>query len=89
MEVDGGFREASLDAATDAFTAYPDINFVFGINDDYSLGAGAAIKFAGLDQKNIVNILYGLERVAGRTALSKGGMYKGWHLNVSRICWSI
>ncbi len=33
-EVDGGFREASLKAATDAFTAHPDINCIFGINDD-------------------------------------------------------
>ncbi len=75
-EVDGGFREESLNAATDAFTANPDINTVFGINDDSALGAGAAIKAAGLNEDGIVNFIYGLEGIAGRSALEKGGMYK-------------
>jgi len=69
IEVDGGFREESMNAATDAFTAHPDINTVFGINDDSTLGAMSAIKQAGLEDKGITTILYGLEGVAGRGAL--------------------
>lgn len=75
-EVDGGFREASMKAATDAFTAHPDINVIFGINDDSTLGAMAAVKAAKLDESKITAILYGLEGTAGRTALNEGGAYK-------------
>ncbi len=74
-EVDGGFREASLKAATDAFTAHPDINCIFGINDDSTLGAVAAVRSAKLDESKIVAIIYGLEGVAGRSALQEGGIY--------------
>lgn len=75
-DVDGGFREASLKAATDAFTANPDINTVFGINDDSTLGAVAALKGANIDPAKFTAILYGLEGVAGRSALAQGGAYK-------------
>lgn len=74
-EVDGGFREASLKAATDAFTAHPDINCIFGINDDSTLGAVAAVRSAKLDESKIVAIIYGLEGAAGRSALREGGIY--------------
>ena len=69
LEVDGGFREESMNAATDAFTAHPYINAVFGINDDSTLGAISAIRQAGLENNGITTILYGLEGVAGRSAL--------------------
>jgi ribose transport system substrate-binding protein len=75
-EVDGGFREASLNAATDAFTANPDINTVFGINDDSTLGAVAALKGANINPETFTAILYGLEGVAGRSALEGRGPYK-------------
>ena len=74
-EVDGGFREASMKAATDAFTANPDINAVFGINDDSTLGAVSAIKAAKLDESKITAMIFGLEGVAGRSALKEGGIY--------------
>lgn len=74
-EVDGGFREASLKAATDALTAHPDINCIFGINDDSTLGAVAAVRSANMDEKGIVAIIYGLEGAAGRAALEEGGIY--------------
>ncbi len=75
IEVDGGFREASLKAATDAFTAHPDINCIFGINDDSTLGAVVAARSANLDESKIVAIIYGLEGAAGRAALEEGGIY--------------
>ena len=76
VEVDGGFREASLNAATDAFTAHPDINTVFGINDDSTLGAVPALKGANIDADSFTAILYGLEGVAGRSALESGAPYR-------------
>lgn len=75
-EVDGGFREVSLTAATDAFTAHPDINCIFGINDDSTLGAVAAVRAAGLNEDEICAILFGLEGIAGRGEMAAGGMCK-------------
>ncbi len=68
-EVDGGFREKSMNAAIDAFTANPDINMVFGINDDSTLGAISAIKQLGLEKNGISTMLFGAEGAAGRDAL--------------------
>lgn len=75
-EIDGGFRETSLNVATDAFTAHPDINAVFGINDDSTIGAVEAAKALGMDLDSICAITYGLEGKAGRNALYEGGAYK-------------
>lgn len=75
-EIDGGFRETSLNVATDAFTAHPDINAIFGINDDSTIGAVEAAKALGMDLDSICAILYGLEGKAGRNALYEGGAYK-------------
>jgi ABC-type sugar transport system substrate-binding protein len=77
IEVDGGFREASMNATIDALTAHPDINAVFGINDDSTLGAISAIKQVGLNLENFTTILYGLEGVAGRTSLNDGSAAAG------------
>jgi ABC-type sugar transport system substrate-binding protein len=77
VEVDGGFREASLNATIDALTAHPEINTVFGINDDSTLGAIAAVKQANLPLSNFTLILYGLEGIAGRTALYEGNASAG------------
>lgn len=67
-EVDGGFREESMNATIDALTAHPDINAVFGINDDSTLGAVSAIKQVG-SGNDFVTMLYGVEGAAGREAL--------------------
>lgn len=75
-EIDGGFREISLNVATDAFTAHPDINCIFGINDDSTIGAVEAAKALGVDLDGLCAITYGLEGKAGRNALYEGGAYK-------------
>lgn len=75
-EIDGGFREESLNVATDAFTAHPDINCVFGINDDSTIGAVEAAQALGMDLDSICAITYGLEGIAGRSAMHDGGAYK-------------
>ena len=49
-EVDGGgMIDQALDVSQDAFTSHPEINMVYGINDDSALGAYEAAKAAGLD----------------------------------------
>lgn len=75
-EIDGGFREVSLNVATDAFTAHPEINCIFGINDDSTIGAVEAAKALGIDLDGLCAITYGLEGKAGRSALYEGGAYK-------------
>ena len=49
-EVDGGgMIDQALNVSQDAFTSHPEINMVYGINDDSALGAYEAAKAAGLD----------------------------------------
>lgn len=68
IEVDGGFKEESMNATIDALTAKPEINVVFGINDDSTLGAVSAIRQVG-SINDFTTILYGVEGMAGREAL--------------------
>jgi ABC-type sugar transport system substrate-binding protein len=57
QEVDGqGSKETSLKMAQDALTANPDVNVIFGINDNSTTGGMAAYKEAGLDESNLTAI---------------------------------
>ena len=77
QEVDGqGTTETSLMVSQDAFTANPDINVIFGINDNSTTGAMAAFREAGLDESILTAIGFGFEGVVGREALLSGGPYK-------------
>ncbi len=49
-----GQRDKSLRATQDLLQAHPDINAIFGINDDSALGALAAVEAAGLQDKIII-----------------------------------
>lgn len=70
QEVDSqGGKERSLEVSTDALTANPDVNAIFGINDDSTQGAIQAYKSVGLDESKLVAVGYGLEGVVGREAL--------------------
>ena len=70
QEVDGqGLKEKALKAAQDALTAHPEINVIFGINDDSTTGGMAAYKAAGLDEEALTAIGFGFEGVVARTAL--------------------
>jgi ribose transport system substrate-binding protein len=54
-DVDGnGERDKSLKCAADILQAHPDINAIFGINDDSALGALAAVKEVKKDKIVIV-----------------------------------
>ena len=70
QEVDGqGLKERALKVAQDALTAHPDVNVIFGINDDSTTGGMAAYRAAGLDEESLVAIGFGLEGTVGRAAL--------------------
>jgi ABC-type sugar transport system substrate-binding protein len=77
QEVDGqGSKEIALKVAQDAITAHPDVNVIFGINDNSTTGGMAAYKEAGLDESKLTAIGFGFEGVVGREALLSGGPYK-------------
>ncbi|MDL2236402.1 substrate-binding domain-containing protein [Christensenellaceae bacterium OttesenSCG-928-K19] len=70
QEVDSeGGKEQALSVSTDACTANPDINAIFGINDDSTQGGIQGYKSAGLDEANLHALGFGLEGVVGREAL--------------------
>jgi len=60
QEVDGNrTKEDSLTVATDALTAHPEINVIFGINDNSSTGAMNAYIEHGLDQSALTVLGFG------------------------------
>jgi ABC-type sugar transport system substrate-binding protein len=77
QEVDGqGLKEKALAVSQDALTAHPDVNTIFGINDDSTTGGMAAYKAAGLDESKLTAIGFGFEGAVGQGALLSGGPYK-------------
>ena len=77
QEVDSqGLKEKAFKVAQDALTAHPDINVVFGINDDSTSGGMAAYKAAGFDEGNLTAIGFGFEGVVGQTALMGNSSYR-------------
>lgn len=77
QEVDGqGMKERALKVAQDALTAHPEVNALFGINDDSVTGGIAAYRAAGLDEDRLVAIGFGFEGTVGRTALLANSSYR-------------
>lgn len=73
LSVDGqGLRDEARRVSADAFALYPDINVVFGINDDSVLGALDAYRMAGLDERNLLAVGFGFEGDLSRRLLSQG-----------------
>ncbi len=71
QEVDGqGLKEKAFKVAQDALTANPQINAIYGINDDSTTGGMAAYKAAGLDEAALTAIGFGFEGTVGQTALT-------------------
>ncbi len=50
----GGVRDKAMRAALDVIQANPDLDAIFGINDDSALGALAALESAGMQDKVIL-----------------------------------
>ncbi|NLE20716.1 MAG: sugar ABC transporter substrate-binding protein [Clostridiales bacterium] len=77
QEVDGaGSKETSLKVAQDALTANPEVNVIFGINDNSTSGGMAAYKEGGLDESKLTAIGFGFEGVVGRELLLGNTAYK-------------
>jgi ribose transport system substrate-binding protein len=72
----GGLKDQALEVSADAITANPDINMIFGINDDSALGGTQAYQEANLDMSKLTTLGFGVEGRAGKTALTSGGPYK-------------
>jgi ABC-type sugar transport system substrate-binding protein len=78
QEVDGqGLKEKAFKVAQDALTAHPDINVIYGINDDSTTGGMAAYKAAGLDEGALTGVGFGFEGTVGQTALTGDTPYEG------------
>ncbi len=78
-----GMRTKALDAATDALQAHPDIDAVFGINDDSALGALAAAEAAGLADRLVIVGYDGTEEA--RTEIRKGSALKADTVQYPRL----
>ncbi|MEA2595837.1 MAG: ribose transport system substrate-binding protein [Thermomicrobiales bacterium] len=77
QSVDGqGLKDKAVQVASDALTAHPDVNVIFGINDDSALGGMQAYEAAGLDMANLLVVGFGCEGNACKDALMEGGPYK-------------
>jgi ribose transport system substrate-binding protein len=77
QSVDGnGLKDVAVTVSADALTAHPDVNVIFGINDDSALGGMQSYEAAGLDMENLLVVGFGCEGDACKDALAEGGPYK-------------
>lgn len=75
--VDGrGIKEAAAKASAEALLAHPEVNVVFGINDESALGGLQSYVAAGLDTERAVVVGMGCESAACKEALQDGGPFK-------------
>jgi len=76
LHVNGqGLRESARQIAADAMAVHPDINVIFGVNDDSALGALDAYRAAGLDEEQLLVVCFGLEGDAARDILDSAIPY--------------
>ena len=77
QSVDGaGSKDVAVQVSADALTANPDINIIFGINDDSALGGLQSYIAAGMDTDSLLVVGFGCEGIACKNALQEGGPYK-------------
>ncbi|MCO5220941.1 MAG: sugar ABC transporter substrate-binding protein [Thermomicrobiales bacterium] len=77
QSVDGnGLKDQAVQVSADALTAHPDVNVIFGINDDSALGGMQSYEAAGLDMDQLLVVGFGCEGNACKDALMEGGPYK-------------
>ncbi len=77
QSVDGaGSKDVAVQVSADALTRNPDVNIIFGINDDSALGGLQSYTAAGLDTDNLLVVGFGCEGIACKDALQEGGPYK-------------
>ncbi len=71
-----GLKDQALQVSTDALTVDPDVNVIYGCNDDSALGALQAFKAAGLDESKLIVAGTGGEGNAFIHAMKEDGPYK-------------
>jgi ribose transport system substrate-binding protein len=77
QSVDGsGLKDTAVQVSADALTAHPEVNIIFGINDDSALGGLQAFTAAGMDTSQLLVVGFGCEGNACKKALLEGGPYK-------------
>ena len=83
-------RETARDAAADALAVHPDVNVIFGINDDSALGALDAYRAARLDEAQLLVVSFGLEGAAAKELMAQSSPFKAgvamFPELVGRIC---
>jgi len=74
--VDGhGLRETARRIVSDALAVHPEIDVIFGINDDSTLGALDAYRDAMLDDRRLLLASFGLEGNAVKELMEQGTPY--------------
>ena len=74
-EVNGkGMKETALSLATDALTAHPEVNVIYGINDDSAFGGLQAYTAAGLSTDDLILFTHGFEGNAAGKAIMEDGV---------------
>ena len=71
-----GLKDKAVQISGDALTANPDVNIIFGINDDSALGGLQAFESQGGDTSQLLVVGFGCEGNACKDALAEGGPYK-------------
>ncbi len=75
--IDGqGLREVARRIAADALAVHPEINVIFGVNDDSALGALEAYRNTGLSEKHLLVTSFGFEGKRAKNLMEEGGPYK-------------
>ncbi len=73
LHVDGQVHfDAARQIAADALSVHPEVNIIFGINDQSALGALEAYRAAGLDESKLILAIFGLEGGRTRDLLERG-----------------
>ena len=78
-------RENGLKYSEDALVAHPDLNAIYGANDELGLGAAQAVAAAGLKGKVIVTGMNGIP--PARLAVKRGDM--GLTVALNPVAWGI
>jgi len=69
-------REKVRLIAADALSVHPEVNVIFGINDDSALGALDAYKATGLDESQLLVVSFGFEGHAAKDEMDQPGPFK-------------
>ena len=75
--VDGqGLCHTAYRIAADGLAVHPEINVIFGVNDDSALGSLAAYRAAELPEEGLLVVSFGFEGQASKDLMEHGGPFK-------------